>query len=259
MLPWNVVVSLPGCILFAVLFIFGLSGAFLTRDKKAFVLLSLFTPIAFLMLLSLTIFPSEGFHVFPGILLFTLPSFVLIVACGILSVKRARTRALALMLLLLVCSYSLRNYYTGREFINPSYVIPWKTIAQDLSKDVAQCDLVVATDNMLARYSAGLPILSTGELPNIPNVKKRIMDNPPPRLWFEVRDSGNFEGSQWKAEFNEWLTRNYGGVVRQSGYVEEDPWTIFFKEKLLKRPVPRYKVTVTQFQRLMEAPNAVAP
>ena len=258
-LPWNVAVSVPACALFAVLVFGGLSGTFLAGEKKVFLLLSLATPVVFLILLTLTIFPSEGFHVFPGILLFALPSFVLIVACGILNIAKPRTRVLTLVLTLALYAYSLRNYYTGREFINPSYVIPWKTVAGDLSREVSKDDLVVVTDGMLMRYSGDLPMLLTGELPNIPNVKRRIMENPPRELWFEVRDAGDFEGSRWKTDLHDWIANNYGAVVSRSGYVEEDGWTIFFKEKLMKRSVPRYKVTVTQFRRWAEPRAGIAP
>lgn len=246
-LPWNFLITIPLSILYMFLFINGIWKFFIEKENLIFVLSFFFLPILFLLLITGTIFPSESFHIFPGLLLFVLPIFYLIIARGIYSLRRKDLQIVMLVLIIFTSGYSLKNYYQGKEYINPNYMIPWKQISRDLKSEVSKNDLVIATDIMLYYYRRNLPMLLMDEPFTRNEVEEYIEKNVPEKIWFQIRDSGDYTGSKWKLEFSDWLNKNYGYGIGERGYVEEDKATIFFKEKLLKRPVPKYKIIIYKY------------
>ena len=246
-LPWNFLITIPSSMIFIYLFIKG-SKQFFYKKEDAYFYLSLFCmPFAFLILITYIIFPSESFHNFPGLLIYVLPIFLLIISVGIYSLKKKRNQIMIIVVIILVSGYSLKNYYRKTEYINPNYMIPWKQISRDLKSEVSEDDFVIATDESLYYYRGSLPMLLMDETRKTTEIKKYIKKTLPRNIWLQVRDWGDFAGALWVREFRDWLSNNCVLSTGERGYVEEDKATIFFKEKLLKRPVPKYKVMIYKY------------
>ena len=246
-LPWKFFVTLPASIIYLLLFVKGLKTYFPKREVLIFALLFFCVPIFFLIFVCSTILLSESFHTFPGNLFFLLPVFCFVIASGIYSIEKRTFQIFALGVVVLISGYSLKNYYQGREYINPNYMIPWKQISRDLKSEVSEDDFVIATDESLYYYRGSLPMLLMDETRKTTEIKKYIKKTLPRNIWLQVRDWGDFAGALWVREFRDWLSNNCVLSTGERGYVEEDKATIFFKEKLLKRPVPKYKVMIYKY------------
>ncbi|HHL39866.1 MAG TPA: hypothetical protein ENJ37_05120 [Deltaproteobacteria bacterium] len=244
-LPWDLKVTAAAAAAFAAAALAGLVGAWRVRGVPAFVLCFLIVPLVFLILLTATVFPSESFHLFPGLLLFVLPTFYLTAAIG-LTVLPARLSAVSFAVIVAAWCYSLGNLYAKRGYINPNYVIPWREAAAVLEERVRPGELVIATDRSLYYYRRGVDMVLLDETKRKGAVEETVERSAPPALWLQVRDRGNPEDTRHIETFRRSLSGRYR-LASALGFVAEDPMTVSFKERLLRRPVPKYKLMIYRY------------
>lgn len=87
----------------------------------------------------------------PVRLLFVAPFFVMIVACGLISIGDVRVRRAAFATAVAVQAISLCNYYTGRQWTNWAYVVPMAEIVGYVEENAGNGDLVILDEWNLYR------------------------------------------------------------------------------------------------------------
>lgn len=253
--PWNLPVSGVGMLVGGVLYLLGVRRMTGGPDVARRAWLLVWTPILLLTVLTSTVFRGGSFAMFPGRLLFVLPVFVLTMANGLIAVRRPLLRVVLLAVVLAVHGYALRNYYAGEQFLNPNYVIPWRTIARDLEAAVSPGDVVVATSDGLAWNRGTLPLLHFGEAHTGALVRQAISARKPRRIWLQIRGGGDPTGYVLRPEFRHWLAEDYV-VVSQRGYVPQPPEAVRWRGLVLGQEIGGFNVVVYEYARRGSAAGA---
>ncbi|MCI0621609.1 MAG: glycosyltransferase family 39 protein, partial [Acidobacteria bacterium] len=133
-MPWNFLVVIPGAIIFAFLFVWGIKSLYGSTETLQFVVVFLFFPI-FLALLKSTFMPRY--------LVFVAPIFYLVIGEGISAIDHPKLRACVIALMLSAVTVPLQNYYTNREFHILHYVDPLREVGNYLRENVQADDYVM--------------------------------------------------------------------------------------------------------------------
>jgi uncharacterized membrane protein len=146
--PWRWFITLPVMIAVFLLFLKSLNRIRSPdNDSTRFLLFILVASLLFLVVLSEihTNFSSRTFQL-PSKVMFLLPLMILLVARGWDSLK-SRNWKLALGCILIAGNaYSLNNYFTGRQFLNPKYLAPWRQIQTEIERTAQPPDLVLTDE-----------------------------------------------------------------------------------------------------------------
>jgi len=189
-------------------------------------------------------------------LAFVIPFFYLILSAGLLAGKDVTDRSLlrgkpqiflagALMFLV---GYSVKNYYAGEEFHNPNFVVSWQNIIAELEKKVEKEDLVVSVDEIsFDYYEKSFKVVSLEE-DRLDQILQLVHTSLPRKIWVVWRDRGDRSAVKLAERFQNALT-GYR-IQNQHKYLKEDRRTLFWKSHLLRREVPEYKVTVSEYAAL---------
>ncbi|MFP3904518.1 MAG: hypothetical protein ACLFWB_09795, partial [Armatimonadota bacterium] len=184
----------------------------------------------------------------PRLSLFAAPLAYLTIAVGITRIRPRKLRAATLAVLLVSNVYGLTNYFTHRQFLNPNYVVPWRTIARTITERSHPADRVVSYESNIAEYG-DLPdfVDMTIELP--PEEWSEMLRWPPNggRLWMVVRDRGAMYARIHQKELAADLRRHaskteifpfmpYGDVERR------------MRSLLLRREMPECYITLYLFE-----------
>jgi len=210
------------------------------QEIRTFLILHLLVAMAFVLLVTSTVAKFEIASHFPTLIMFVFPLFLLLIAApfGLAEGNKGLGMLIALVLL---NAYGIHNYFWGKQFHNPQFVIPWRNIALTIHGSQKQGDTVFASDSQLFYYC---PDLRAGELrtavKHIPSLK---------RFWLVERDRGQRNLVELTRETRqEALKQGFRCVWRQH-YVPLDPRDVWLKEKILGRPVARWNVTVECYER----------
>ncbi len=252
--PWNPVGSL-GLLVIGSLALAGLWQLWKQRRPESwFIIFSAIMPVLF------TVFVVTGFLVrymtFAWIGARTLqafPFYGMLVAVGINALKSPAIRRLVLGFIAVVFCYANVNYYTDRDFQNPVYVIPSKTIVEHIVAQIQPGDAIIASrDSVVERYyrASGetYPLLDSQAEDDL---RASIRQNQYSRIWLVTvnRDRGGVEPD---ADFMTWLQTQYV-TTGHWGYAEVTPGYRRFKSLMTQREAYRYKAELTLYVRRQPA------
>lgn len=206
-----------------------------------------FSLLSFGLLAGLTssVIVGVPFIAFANHILFVLPFFSLWLAAGILTIRPRAILWLTVLSILAGRLAGVLNYFGGREFHNPIYVIPTRDIVKQLVMETQPGDLVLAAGDIGVDFYASrtpgwhMPVLDTSDLQKVQDAVNTLQ---PKRIWLFVfgRDRTRDVHPSALQEFladrcNLWQMR---------GYAEQDALYRYIKEQLFQRPAYRYKLSL---------------
>jgi hypothetical protein len=248
LLPWRPL-ALAGMLVALPAAAAGIVGA--RRRRGVLPLLLGCAPILTTALAVAMVRPTTNVVTIPSRAVFALPVFLLAVANGLLPRRRWRRPGLAaavlLALLLLADAAAWRNYFAGRDFVNPVYVMPSRELAERLAAGCRAGDLVLApADSVLGHY---LP--RTGCPARLQDTADRTgadaaLARGPARVYL-VRLGRDSTREADPRELRRWLDEHYR-LVGSTGYAEQDETYRGVKRWLLGHEAYRYKIVVDEYQ-----------
>ncbi|MFB0533863.1 MAG: glycosyltransferase family 39 protein [Anaerolineae bacterium] len=190
------------------------------------------------------------FIAFANHVIFTLPFFLLWLSSGIVAL-RPLFKWLLISSFLIAHVVGLVNYFTGREFHNPIYVVPTREIVTCLAEEVGQEEVVIAADDtgiaFYASRTAGwtAPVFSASDKPAI---EEFLRTKQPPRVWLFIFGRDRTRAVTPTA-LQEWIEGRYL-LVELRGYAEQDAVYRRIKELLFRRPAYLHKLTLYVYESL---------
>jgi len=181
--------------------------------------------------------------------LFVLPYFTILGATGWNALNSRFWQFGLGVLISLTWVVSLFNAYTGRQYLNPNYIIPAREVAQKIATEAGPHDVVIGEwDSGFSYYfrkqgSVALYLEAAQE----DEVIRILTDRAPERVWL-VTIGRDRTRDVTPVKVLNWLFTNYR-LVEEKGYVEQDPLYRRIKEWLLRRPAYEYKLVVRCFER----------
>lgn len=239
--PWSWP-AFPALLFVGAAFVLGLVRAVRWERPLLTAALFLFVSLGFVFLIAWLV--ADVIFVFlPARAMFAAPFFYLLAAAGMVWLAPGRAKTAVPLLLALIHGYSLGNYYTGRQFVNPVYVVPTREVVAFVVERSEPGDILAADRDTGFLYyyeRMGRP----GDHPYFPSqpagpVVELASQSPQARIWLFTygRDRS------WQAEPTEllgWLeaNRRLAGV---QGYVEQEATYLRLKGALSTREPYRYK------------------
>ncbi len=143
--------------------------------------------------------------------------------------------------------------YTGRQYLNPNYIIPVREVAQQISSQAGPEDVVIGEwDSGFSYYYQRTPHLSIYlEAQPVDEAIRFLTSSSPKRVWL-VTIGRDRTREAVPVELIRWLEMNYY-LAEEQGYVEQDSTYRWLKEQLIHRPAYLYKLVVRRFERGHEA------
>jgi len=135
-LPWNWWVVVPAAGVFGAITWQAVCASLQSRVKRQFIIALLITPVVLGILIS---------EVVPRYFVFVFPAFAVFAADGLTQFTRGGVRLGALIVLAIVWSVSIGNYYLGREFHVLATTDPWREVADFIRENRSEPDLLIAS------------------------------------------------------------------------------------------------------------------
>jgi 4-amino-4-deoxy-L-arabinose transferase-like glycosyltransferase len=169
---------------------------------------------AVVILLS-TVAASEPWPRVSSLCLFAAPFFYMVLAFG---AERLRRRWSVPLVAVFIAgqAYGALNYLTGREFLNPGYVVPWRQANDLIQAQGSEGDLAIAViDGTIQRYWTG-PVRFDERLARDPTLTPQIrsdLDSVLARgnsVWVIARDRGSHLAKEATDKVVDTLTERSG-------------------------------------------------
>lgn len=190
--------------------------------------------------LPFTTLPSRAISAFPF--------YMLIVALGIAALS-PRLQAVALISLTVAASFAGWNYFTERQFHQPTYAIPKREMLDVIFDHSRPTDLIVADSDLdIDHYYTP----SKGE-PDLFEIMERrsnlteLQDERSDRIWLVTQGRDRTRGRR-PVEIEAWLEANFD-ETEFYGFIPQDPLYSRIKERVQGFEDYRYKATVRLFER----------
>lgn len=221
----------------------------LPRPWRSFLILLIFIPVLLTAVIVTYISTGTPFLNAPVRAFFVLPYLTLLGSIGWSALRSRFGQAVLAALIGVTWSVSLVNGYTGRQYLNPNYIIPAREVAQEIAARAGPGDLVIGEwdsgfSYYFQRQKCGAVYL---EAARTAEVLRFLNENLPEHVWL-VTIGRDRTREATPVEVLDWLSTNYR-LVEEKGYVEQDPLYRRIKEMLLRRPAYQYKLMVRQFER----------
>ncbi len=228
-LPWNYTIVIPSLIIFSIAFTFGIKRLFREKESLQFFLMSLFVPIFAGLFIS---------DMMPRYFLFLAPIYTLIIAKGISSFPNTKIQVVSVMVITILLCYSLKNYYTNKEFHIMAHVDPWREVGDYLKENVKQDDIAFNIGGIPINYYTGfnMPVLETNVIQVI-REELQAKENPF-RIWLIVSNP------KYKKEGEDairWMNEHYS-LISEKRYLRDPDY--FRKAKLFKKDFLEYRIRV---------------
>jgi 4-amino-4-deoxy-L-arabinose transferase-like glycosyltransferase len=261
--PWHPAAIVGGPLLVGLAFLGGVSWVKDRSPGRLWTIVMLLVPAGFaIFVLSGWLLPSFSFVTLGSRTLFALPFFQLLVAFGVLRLRRARWMVAVLLLLTAARVFSLWNYYTDRQFHNPIYAVPIRELVRSIGDeyragDVIVCDPAVPFDYYHRRedyaetlfFIGGIRKLFTpGTQPE--EIERYLREKEPPRVWIVSMERERTTDHNPMESLATVLAESYT-LEGHTGYAEQDETYRRGKERLMKKSPYRYKVEVFLYVRVL--------
>jgi len=238
--PWRFYVTVPVFLAGAILLVAGFIGARGERSPARW--LKLWTWPAAIMAVALvfsTAARSEPIIRVTSVALFALPFAYILMARG---AQALRTPLLAGVLVALVFVgdlYGIYNYFTGQQFLNPAYNVPWQQIVDTVRTRWQPDDLVIecyegsfrrywADDATMVEYRLPVPVADMEPVQQFPQSGHRI--------WLVARDRGAQLPRQMSGQIHDELAQK-ASEVQVFNFKPLSPTVRRWRSRLLRRSV----------------------
>lgn len=232
-MPWNLVIIIPGTSIFSLLFFWGLKTMNPSRETLIFFLIMLCLPVA------LTFFISDPM---PRYLAFLCPVYLLTIGKSISELPRAAWQIITVLLITFLSGYSLHNYYLGREFHIMANIDPWREAGNYLKENVKQNDIIFNIGGGApVSYYSGLdtPMIGSEVTAKLKQIKGVEAEN----IWILVASPSY---KKYGEEALSWMDKHYKKIsekryLRDPDYARKSK---FFKKKFLE-----YRIKIYQYKK----------
>lgn len=185
------------------------------------------------------------FIAFANHIIFTLPFFTLWLSSGIAALRQPLLKWLFLGGLLIAHLVGIVNYFAGREFHNPIYVVPTREIVAHLVGETGPEDIVLATSDIGIDFYTARTVGWTASVFNTSDeqaLEDLIRTKQPPRVWLFIFGRDRTRAAT-PTTLHKWLEAHYQ-LIEVQGYAEQDPTYRQIKEVLFRRPAYLHKLTL---------------
>jgi hypothetical protein len=248
---WKWGITLPVGLTIFILFLMYIWRCRKKEDTTARGLLFVFL-VSLFALLALSevydVFSSRMFQ-FPSKVLFLLPLFLLITARGWDLLKSRPVAGILAVVILFGNAYGISNYYTGRQFLNPKYLVPWRQIENDILQTAEPQDLILTDEEAFLHYLniTDCPLESYGLVGALEKADSVLATRGPFHIYLVIRYRGDevivLEGLKVKNALN----RKYD-LVQTHHYLPSDPEAAPYWKRFLGRDPYPYFVDVFCFR-----------
>ncbi|MFO7945626.1 MAG: glycosyltransferase family 39 protein [Armatimonadota bacterium] len=180
--------------------------------------------------------------------IFAAPLGYLTIAVGITRIRRRTLRAAALAILLVSNVYGLTNYFTQRQFLNPNYIVPWRSIVRTIAERSHPADRVISYEATITEYG-DIPDFAGVSVERPPEEWSKMLRWPENggRLWMVARDRGAMHTRLQQNELVENL-RRHAAETEVFGFMAYGDLERRMRSLLLRREVPEYYITLYLFE-----------
>ena len=233
-LPWNYIIVIPAMIIFAGAFILGIKSFIKQNETLLFFLISLFIPIFIGLFIS---------DLMPRYFLFLSPIYILVIANGILNFPTVRLQVISIVIVVILLGYSLKNYYTNREFHILAHVDPWREVGHYLKENVKREDIIFNIGGVPINYYAdyNIPVLETNALQVITE-ELQNKNNQFRRTWLIVSNPKYKKESE---KVNRWMNERYS-LISEKRYIKDPHYAR--KARLFKKDFLEHRIRIFLFK-----------
>lgn len=255
--PWRWPITIP--VLLSFLFLFIMVFIKLRRSEEQhsrFLIFIIFTALVILIILSeiYGVFSSRMF-LFPTKVMFLLPLFLLLISKGW---DKLKNRGLQVLLGVIVVGgnvYGINNYFSGKQFLNPKFLVPWRQITSDIEA-VAQPHDLILNDEEAFIYKPivdGKEVEKFGLVGALEKVEKTLTERGPNHVFLVIRYRGDQQITLEGLSVLEKLKARYP-LVDKLNYVPTDPEAAPYWKRFLGRELRPFLVEIYRFRVGEEAP-----
>jgi len=238
--PWRFYVTAPVFLAGGILLVAGFVGA--RGDRCPARWLKLWTWPAAIIAVALvfsTAARSEPIVRVTSVALFALPFAYILIARG---AQTLRTPLLAGVLVAIVFVgdlYGIHNYFTGQQFLNPAYNVPWRSVVGTIRARWQPGDFVIECyDASFRRYWADDTTMIEYRLPTPLTHMKPVQQFPESgqRIWLVTRDRGAQLPRQMTVDIHNELASK-ASEVQVFNFKPLSPTVRHWRSRLLRQPV----------------------
>ncbi len=238
--PWCFYITIPVFLAGVTLLVVGFIGA--RGDRSPGRWLKLWTWPAAIMAVALvfsTAARSEPIVRVTSVALFALPFAYILMARGAQAL-RAPLLAGALVAIVFVGDlYGIHNYFTGQQFLNPAYNVPWQQVVDTVRARWQADDLVIECyDASFRRYWADDTTMIEYRLPVLITDMEPVQQFPKSgqRIWLVARDRGAQLPRQMTTQIRDELGQK-ASEVQIFNFKPLSPTVRRWRSRLLCQPV----------------------
>lgn len=226
------------------------SGPFWTSQAFT-VLLFILLPLSLTIITIRQFISGASFLGVPSRAIFCMPFISLLIGCGVWTITHRAARLLAATLLSIVLGLSLTNYYLGREFHNPNYVLQIEGLAKSIAEQAQPGDVFVSDFMTAFEYYINKKRPEAAHfLAHSPEeAQKYIAERQAPRVWLILLCRAVETESFATSESVPWLLREGYSLDLTSRYAPQDQAYERLEEVILGKPGCDHKVIVYRYAR----------
>jgi hypothetical protein len=248
--PWRWYITIPVIIAFLLIFLNALKRARAPGEQHLRLLLFILIA-ALVILIPLSEihrnFSSRTFQL-PSKIVFLLPIFLLMIVVVWYHLEKRALKVFLAVLIVVGNAYGLTNYFTGKQFLNPKFLAPWRQILMDIEAIAEPQDLVI-TDEEGLPWEMRLqesPIEVFGLVNSMEKVSQTLQERGSFHVFLLVRYRGDEQITLETLQVRDQLARVYP-IVNILEYVPIPPETIPFWKRVLGREPPEHLIQVFLF------------
>jgi hypothetical protein len=175
-----------------------------------------------------------------------MPFFLLLVAAGLDRLRRP-ARLVGLAVLTAASATGIFNYFVGRDFHNPIYLVPTRQIARTIETRLTRDDVIVAESDTIVGYyldqRADRQLVTIGPTESAETgALDRLRRAVPKRIWL-VTFGRDITRGRRPARLEAWISDRYA-VTSTDNYVPTPRVYARFKQAAQDAPSYQYKATV---------------
>ncbi len=249
--PWRWFLTLPVLLSFAALFLYSFKWIRAPGEKNLQFLIFIFI-LSLLILIPLSEihrnFSSRTFQL-PSKIVFLLPIFLLIIAKSWSDLKKKASLIILGIIILSGNCYGLMNYFSGRQFLNPKFLAPWRTVQNDIENSGDPQDLILSDEEGLLHEMriTHFPLEVFGLVNAIEKVKQTFTERGRYHIYLVIRYRGDEQITLETLNVKKKLSELYP-LVDTWNYLPSDPEAAPFWRRILGREPPEYLVQVFVFE-----------
>jgi 4-amino-4-deoxy-L-arabinose transferase-like glycosyltransferase len=248
--PWRWLITIPVAASFLLLFLFAVIKIRGPNKENLKFLIFLFL-VSLLLLIPLSEihrnFSSRTFQL-PSKIVFMLPILLLLTAKSLAILRLQLPRAAFALIILAGNAYGLTNYYTGKQFLNPKYLAPWRQMLKDIESVADPQDLVLTDEEGLLHEMriSGYQLEVYGLVGALEKIQQNLEGGGAFHVFGVIRYRGDEQITLETLNVKRELEALYP-LVNTWNYVPTTPEVAPFWKRFLGREPPDYVVQVFVF------------